>query len=822
MSNNFFNATGNPATASRALSAQVRSEFSSVEAGFLEVQDVVTAAINGSAVYAVDSGAANAYVVTVGTVDAAAYINAYTDGLMLRVRTANACTGASTINVNALGVKSIVRSDGSALQTGDIVANAPFMIVYNSAAGQFYLNMGIAGASGAAGIAGTSTSSVALPTSLGGSVSFTYVETGRTVSLGQFIVAAVTASPSTNWVEFQVTAFNTTTRQVTGTVLAVGGSGTYAAWTLSVCGAVGASGLGATATEQASGSVTLTAASSYVQYAAFTAHGQSFTFPDATTMASTGQAYCLVNPTQYFGQARDSAGKLVGLLPAMSTNPVVLANKATAAGKWSVAGSPLFGMTGLNTFTASLLGSTAVNVIPVWMDASRTCVVIGGSNLYAVVYNRATGAWGSATLIRSSIGSGGCFQAIKSATDQVLIVSVDATTGMEAVTLTLSGTGITVNSGTKGTATLAGNVLSTFTPNSDLLGLRAMAQYDATTFLIPYSRATNLSGLRAITISGTTPSIGAESTLGNLAGAAAHIHTSGTMIMAIAGGSANTAYCFTVSGNTLTATGNVALGVSTLAFFRTTALGTRWLMVTGVAAAASASASLISVAAGVPTATNVASVVTSTAGTLNASMDVQVANGKAVVASMPTDAVGVLRINTLTDTAGTISKGTELSVNFGTTGFAQNYSPVAAGSSGTDALFWWDSKILKVSASTASPTVSGVNLGAAPASELTVTSAFRQMSGRSNARPYSLLYSGSLAIMLPINPNVAQDEGMTVAYQTNASDSAPMRIAAPHAVTFGLNVKPGIPVASNTETWVFNQNTTSEPFTLSCFEAIQP
>jgi hypothetical protein len=90
MSNNFFNATGNPATASRALSAQVRAEFSSVEAGFLEVQDVVTAAINGSAVYAVDSGAANAYVVTVGTVDAAAYINTYTDGLMLRVRTANA------------------------------------------------------------------------------------------------------------------------------------------------------------------------------------------------------------------------------------------------------------------------------------------------------------------------------------------------------------------------------------------------------------------------------------------------------------------------------------------------------------------------------------------------------------------------------------------------------------------------------------------------------------------------------------------------------------------------------------------------------------
>lgn len=134
-------------------SKPVRDEFSLIQAGFDGVDadlDDLRAEMN-TPNFAVDGGAANAYVVSVAT----DRITAYTDGLQLTVRTANASTGASTINVNALGAKSIVRSDGSPLQAGDILANNPFEITYNGAQGKFYLNMGARGVAGTNGTNGT-------------------------------------------------------------------------------------------------------------------------------------------------------------------------------------------------------------------------------------------------------------------------------------------------------------------------------------------------------------------------------------------------------------------------------------------------------------------------------------------------------------------------------------------------------------------------------------------------------------------------------------------------------------------------------------------
>jgi hypothetical protein len=154
MSNNFYTPTGAPAYASRGLSASIRAEFVSIEAGFQEVQDVTSAAITGTAMSGVDTGTANQYAVTVGTVDAASYIAAYTDGVTIRFRTSNPNTGASVINVNTLGNKSILRRDGSALQSGDILASSWNTVTYNSAAGAFYLLMGVQGTAGTNGTSG--------------------------------------------------------------------------------------------------------------------------------------------------------------------------------------------------------------------------------------------------------------------------------------------------------------------------------------------------------------------------------------------------------------------------------------------------------------------------------------------------------------------------------------------------------------------------------------------------------------------------------------------------------------------------------------------
>jgi hypothetical protein len=77
--------------------------------------------------YAVDSGSANAIVVTLAPVPAA-----YVSGLPVRVtKIASPNTTAVTINVNGLGVKAIVHLDGTALVSGDLPASSTFEVVYD-------------------------------------------------------------------------------------------------------------------------------------------------------------------------------------------------------------------------------------------------------------------------------------------------------------------------------------------------------------------------------------------------------------------------------------------------------------------------------------------------------------------------------------------------------------------------------------------------------------------------------------------------------------------------------------------------------------------
>lgn len=77
--------------------------------------------------YVVDTGIANAYVIT--PVPA---ISAYAVGQVFSFKAINANTSASTLNVNALGTKSIVRNDGvAALTTGDILTNQIVTVEYD-------------------------------------------------------------------------------------------------------------------------------------------------------------------------------------------------------------------------------------------------------------------------------------------------------------------------------------------------------------------------------------------------------------------------------------------------------------------------------------------------------------------------------------------------------------------------------------------------------------------------------------------------------------------------------------------------------------------
>ncbi|WAL81308.1 hypothetical protein OYT13_15765 [Pandoraea sp. XJJ-1] len=84
--------------------------------------------------FAVDSGAANAAVA-----DYYPAISALVDGMVLWFKAKAANTGAATINVNSLGVQSIVGLNLSALQGGEIVAGGQCGIMWSAALGVFIL-----------------------------------------------------------------------------------------------------------------------------------------------------------------------------------------------------------------------------------------------------------------------------------------------------------------------------------------------------------------------------------------------------------------------------------------------------------------------------------------------------------------------------------------------------------------------------------------------------------------------------------------------------------------------------------------------------------
>lgn len=149
MTNDYFNHTSNriPA-ASTARSAQVNTIGDEIALGLdkLPSRDNLTA---GTTDYLVDTGIADAYVVTFV---APLVPTAYIEGLKLSIRPTNENTGASTVNVNALGVKSLKRYDGSALAPKTLKVDKVLTFRYDATAGEFRLAHPISTVKNASGV----------------------------------------------------------------------------------------------------------------------------------------------------------------------------------------------------------------------------------------------------------------------------------------------------------------------------------------------------------------------------------------------------------------------------------------------------------------------------------------------------------------------------------------------------------------------------------------------------------------------------------------------------------------------------------------------
>jgi hypothetical protein len=88
----------------------------------------------GTVNFAVDTGIADAYLVALPH-DPGSYV----DGLKVRMRPLYTNTGAATVNVNSLGVKSIKLANSSNPAAGDINAGAAVELIYSSSTGFFHI-----------------------------------------------------------------------------------------------------------------------------------------------------------------------------------------------------------------------------------------------------------------------------------------------------------------------------------------------------------------------------------------------------------------------------------------------------------------------------------------------------------------------------------------------------------------------------------------------------------------------------------------------------------------------------------------------------------
>jgi hypothetical protein len=143
MSSDYFDSSNYQQTAgTRARASSINTALDALDTGLALLPSEANLK-RGLINYAVDSGAADAYVVTLTYAPAS-----YTDGMQVVFKASAVNTGACTINVNALGVKSITRQDGTAPVAGDIGANKITEIRYNSTSGQFEIQGSIGAASG--------------------------------------------------------------------------------------------------------------------------------------------------------------------------------------------------------------------------------------------------------------------------------------------------------------------------------------------------------------------------------------------------------------------------------------------------------------------------------------------------------------------------------------------------------------------------------------------------------------------------------------------------------------------------------------------------
>lgn len=122
---------------------------------------------------------------------------------------------------------------------GHLVRFFPMLQGVVAVAGQVAANAAVASAAAASAVTGASTSATSTTSlALGTGAKSLTIQTGKAIVIGMTVKIAVTAD-GTTWMAGDVTAYNSGSGALDVNVTHVQGSGTYAAWTVSLSGPVG-------------------------------------------------------------------------------------------------------------------------------------------------------------------------------------------------------------------------------------------------------------------------------------------------------------------------------------------------------------------------------------------------------------------------------------------------------------------------------------------------------------------------------------------------------------------------------------------------------
>lgn len=245
-------------------------------------------------------------------------------------------------------------------------------------------------------------------------------------------------------------------------------------------------------------SQTLTASSPrYITYNA-TGNAPTLTLPSATTLV-VGNQYFLRNTNTAWVRVVDSAGTFLGTLPPYKTAVITVMDNTTAAGGWEASELEVMGVIAQSSNLTSTNYANISQFYSVELSTNKFLITwygAGNAYVYGVVYDVPTATFGSVTQLTATTMAH--YVSTVTTSDNFLIAFSSNGGSVNVRAGSVSGTTITLGTAVTATGSYPGSI--------GFLGWQTFGS----TYVVSYIYSSPYIAFSAVTVSGTTVTIGAS------------------------------------------------------------------------------------------------------------------------------------------------------------------------------------------------------------------------------------------------------------------------------------------------------------------------